>query len=86
VPGKTKEEKIMDTRTGEIMSKELLKKLMGDADFEKYAKEVAPDNLSPDQRAMLAATGRTKVGRNEKCPCGSGKKFKYCCRFKVAKL
>ena len=19
-----------------------------------------------------------KVGRNEKCPCGSGKKFKYC--------
>jgi len=20
-----------------------------------------------------------KVGRNEKCPCGSGKKFKYCC-------
>ena len=20
-----------------------------------------------------------KVGRNERCPCGSGKKFKYCC-------
>lgn len=20
-----------------------------------------------------------KVGRNEKCPCDSGKKFKYCC-------
>ena len=20
-----------------------------------------------------------KVGRNEKCPCGSGKKFKHCC-------
>jgi hypothetical protein len=20
-----------------------------------------------------------KVGRNEDCPCGSGKKFKYCC-------
>jgi uncharacterized protein len=22
---------------------------------------------------------RTKVGRNEPCPCGSGKKFKKCC-------
>ena len=20
-----------------------------------------------------------KIGRNEKCPCGSGKKFKFCC-------
>jgi tetratricopeptide (TPR) repeat protein len=26
----------------------------------------------------LAAAGR-KVGRNEPCPCGSGKKFKRCC-------
>ena len=24
---------------------------------------------------------RTKVGRNEPCPCGSGKKFKKCCGF-----
>ena len=21
----------------------------------------------------------TKIGRNEKCPCGSGKKYKQCC-------
>jgi preprotein translocase subunit SecA len=21
---------------------------------------------------------KKKVGRNEKCPCGSGKKFKHC--------
>ncbi len=31
----------------------------------------------------LAATGaevpRTKVGRNEPCPCGSGRKYKKCC-------
>ena len=25
-----------------------------------------------------------KVGRNEKCPCNSGKKFKKCCESKVA--
>ena len=23
-----------------------------------------------------------KIGRNEKCPCGSGKKYKYCCYAK----
>jgi len=26
-----------------------------------------------------APTRRTKVGRNDPCPCGSGKKFKRCC-------
>ena len=24
---------------------------------------------------------RPKIGRNEKCPCGSGKKYKMCCLF-----
>ena len=23
-----------------------------------------------------------KVGRNDTCPCGSGKKYKYCCESK----
>lgn len=31
-----------------------------------------PDNLS-------ASAPMKKVGRNEQCPCGSGKKFKKCC-------
>jgi hypothetical protein len=33
-------------------------------------------------RRILAATGEglhEKVGRNERCPCGSGRKFKKCC-------
>ena len=25
------------------------------------------------------STENKKVGRNEKCPCGSGKKYKHCC-------
>ena len=28
----------------------------------------------------------TKVGRNEPCPCGSGKKYKTCCALKKAQL
>jgi uncharacterized protein YecA (UPF0149 family) len=30
---------------------------------------------------MLAGT---KVGRNDPCPCGSGKKYKKCCLLKGA--
>lgn len=30
-------------------------------------------------RAYFAKAGRQKIGRNERCPCGSGKKFKKCC-------
>lgn len=26
-----------------------------------------------------------KAGRNDPCPCGSGKKFKKCCESKMAK-
>jgi tetratricopeptide (TPR) repeat protein len=29
-----------------------------------------------------AAIARTKVGRNDACPCGSGRKFKHCCGVK----
>jgi hypothetical protein len=28
-------------------------------------------------------TRTTEVGRNDRCPCGSGKKFKYCCEGKT---
>ena len=28
----------------------------------------------------------TKVGRNEPCPCGSGKKYKKCCMRKTAAM
>ncbi len=29
---------------------------------------------------VATASGRRRVGRNDPCPCGSGKKFKKCCR------
>jgi uncharacterized protein YecA (UPF0149 family) len=31
------------------------------------------------QRNIHASPRREKVGRNDPCPCGSGKKFKKCC-------
>ncbi len=30
--------------------------------------------------------GTTKVGRNDRCPCGSGKKYKHCCEGKAGRL
>jgi preprotein translocase subunit SecA len=36
-------------------------------------------SLRPAAAPGVAAVARAKVGRNEPCPCGSGKKFKKCC-------
>ncbi len=50
------------------------------------AREAAPRTApgvggGPSTAAAAAATGKAagKVGRNDPCPCGSGKKFKKCC-------
>ena len=51
----------------------------------RYKIELAPDK--PEDIAALeillnpikTSTAEKKVGRNEPCPCGSGKKFKKCC-------
>jgi hypothetical protein len=34
---------------------------------------------APHPKPPLAPKARQKIGRNERCPCGSGKKFKHCC-------
>ena len=41
---------------------------------EKYIKMM---NLAPTERQLARKPPR--VGRNEPCPCGSGRKFKNCC-------
>ena len=32
-----------------------------------------------DETAKVRTKKSTKVGRNDPCPCGSGKKYKQCC-------
>lgn len=36
-------------------------------------------NRALSQISSLIAAHRPKVGRNDPCPCGSGRKFKHCC-------
>lgn len=58
----------MDTRTGEVMPyEEMERRVAENPDDAKYYKGV------PYQRS------KPKTGRNEPCPCLSGKKFKKCC-------
>ena len=40
-------------------------------------KSVAPNQTS--KQTQVVKTEEQKIGRNDPCHCGSGKKFKHCC-------
>ncbi|MBI3910486.1 MAG: preprotein translocase subunit SecA [Armatimonadetes bacterium] len=46
-----------------------------------------PEAVGPDGRngRGMAGRGARKVGRNDPCPCGSGKKYKQCCLKSVSR-
>lgn len=64
----------MDTRTGRVvdLTDEQIAERNKKSEFERYIRMKVPPTTEQ--------LGRTppKVGRNEPCPCGSGKKFKHC--------
>jgi len=60
----------MDVRDGRIYSEDQVK-AMPETDRE-YMRQMR-NHPTPIQRAA------GKVGRNDFCPCGSGRKFKKCC-------
>ncbi|HHE76597.1 MAG TPA: preprotein translocase subunit SecA, partial [Candidatus Parcubacteria bacterium] len=39
---------------------------------------ISQNNQQPEKKVVFAS-GKKKVGRNDPCPCGSGKKYKKCC-------
>lgn len=47
-------------------------------DNERDRLQTAADSLAKN-RVQNALALRRKIGRNEQCPCGSGKKYKKCC-------
>jgi uncharacterized protein YecA (UPF0149 family) len=66
----------MDNRTGDIrrISYEQWKALPDDQ--RPYYSPIDP---TPKQERLM------HVGRNERCPCGSGQKFKKCCMGRLAR-
>ena len=66
----------MDTRTGELMShEEMIKRIEENPELEEFIKP------APNVSNMMLK--KMKVGRNQKCPCGSNKKFKKCCMIEL---
>ena len=43
-----------------------------------YKVEIKPREQEPSPQAMGRDGERSKTGRNDPCPCGSGKKYKKC--------
>ena len=43
------------------------------------ADELRQKRIARTTTELRKTTGRKKIGRNESCPCGSGKKYKRCC-------
>jgi hypothetical protein len=44
--------------------------------------EQSPQKLRPPKTAPIEKPKKVKIGRNDPCPCGSGKKYKKCCLHK----
>ncbi len=49
---------------------------------EQVARPDAPNAGAGDGSFTRQAASKKKVGPNEPCPCGSGKKYKFCCGMK----
>jgi len=54
-------------------------KQLSEAEVKRFAEQVGINKLTGKKKALIAAGKSTKVGRNDKCPCNSGRKFKKCC-------
>jgi len=67
----------MDTRTGEIGNYD---DMVGRASAE-FLVEFDSSNLSDKAKEDLRKHGKAWIGPRDRCPCGSGKRFKNCCMF-----
>lgn len=82
------EEMDEDTEVNLIFDKEKLYKNMVDAKAdwlyelpmwkEIFTEEKRRELYREAKKANTVVKGK-KIGRNDPCPCGSGKKYKYCC-------
>lgn len=47
--------------------------------WDKHFTEEERKTMAHDQRMSGTVIKDKKIGRNDPCPCGSGKKYKFCC-------
>ena len=53
--------------------------LYGLKEWEPIFDKDTRDRLYKEQKRSHTVVNTEKIGRNDICPCGSGKKYKYCC-------
>ncbi len=84
----TLEELEADTQVNLDYDQELLYKNMVDAkadwlynlpEWEPLISEERRKELYKEQKSSKTVVKGEKIGRNDPCPCGSGKKYKKCC-------
>lgn len=47
--------------------------------IETNLSRAAENFISADESVEITSVKKEKIGRNDPCPCGSGKKYKHCC-------
>jgi hypothetical protein len=83
--GKGAEEAVLVVRNFDLSTDEgwegMVEMFLGPPPPEVTARFQKPHRplVSPPERFANVAAGEQRVGRNDPCPCGSGKKFKKCC-------
>ncbi|MCR4924168.1 MAG: SEC-C domain-containing protein [Lachnospiraceae bacterium] len=85
-----------DTQVNLVFDKELLYKNMvaAQADWlygleewnDIFDKETQERLYKEQKKSMTIVRQGPKIGRNDPCPCGSGKKYKKCCGAKAASI
>jgi uncharacterized protein YecA (UPF0149 family) len=63
----------IDTRA--IVDLAMLAQHAHNSRYNSRRERTAPMILAPTQKQLV----RKRIGRNDPCPCGSGRKFKRCC-------
>mmetsp|Transcript_21916 Transcript_21916/g.37417 ORF Transcript_21916/g.37417 Transcript_21916/m.37417 type:complete len:305 (-) Transcript_21916:23-937(-) len=87
IKGKLKEELIVRLKNGfPTTEREAAEfdeqKEKNDALYEAHVRKLISSRAVGDKLEQLTKTEVKKVGRNDPCSCGSGKKFKKCCEGK----
>ena len=78
----TKEQQKMAMR--KLPHGDLMEKIINDGSYKSFVSE-ALGKYKPVRNVKVPKTiyEELKIGRNEQCPCKSGKKYKKCCINKV---
>lgn len=64
----------------------MFEKEPNEQDDDKMMNELLEQFIEEDMREARSIKVQAKIGRNDPCPCGSGKKYKQCCLNKPKEL